>query len=103
MKGGGMQLTLESISKKVGGQTWLSSMQLAPLSGAVTVLLGATQAGKTSLMRIMAGLDVPTSGRVLVDGKNVVGVPVRERNVAMVYQQFINYPPCGCVTTSLRP
>lgn len=87
-----MQLTLESISKKVGGQTWLSSMQLAPLSGAVTVLLGATQAGKTSLMRIMAGLDVPTSGRVLVDGKNVVGVPVRERNVAMVYQQFINYP-----------
>jgi glycerol transport system ATP-binding protein len=56
------------------------------------VLLGATQAGKTSLMRIMAGLDVPSGGRVLVDGKNVVGTPVRERNVAMVYQQFINYP-----------
>jgi glycerol transport system ATP-binding protein len=87
-----MQLTLEGITKKVGGQSWLSSMQLAPRSGAVTVLLGATQAGKTSLMRIMAGLDVPTSGQVLVDGKNVVGVSVRERNVAMVYQQFINYP-----------
>jgi glycerol transport system ATP-binding protein len=40
----------------------------------------------------MAGLDVPTTGRVLVDGRDVVGVPVRERNVAMVYQQFINYP-----------
>jgi glycerol transport system ATP-binding protein len=58
----------------------------------VTVLLGATQAGKTSLMRIMAGLDVPSAGRVLVDGKNVVGMPVRQRDVAMVYQQFINYP-----------
>ena len=40
----------------------------------------------------MAGLDVPTGGQVLVDGKSVVGVPVRQRNVAMVYQQFINYP-----------
>ena len=87
-----MQLTLESIHKKVGAQTWLYDMSIAPRSGAVTVLLGATQAGKTSLMRIMAGLDVPTSGCVLVDGLSVVGVPVRERNVAMVYQQFINYP-----------
>jgi glycerol transport system ATP-binding protein len=56
------------------------------------VLLGATQAGKTSLMRLMAGLDTPTTGKVLVDGKDVTGMPVRERNVAMVYQQFINYP-----------
>jgi glycerol transport system ATP-binding protein len=87
-----MQLSLEKISKKVGPQAWLYDMDLAPRSGAVTVLLGATQAGKTSLMRIMAGLDVPSAGRVLVDGKNVVGMPVRQRDVAMVYQQFINYP-----------
>ena len=87
-----MQLALDGISKKVGAQTWLYDMSLALQSNAVTVLLGATQAGKTSLMRIMAGLDVPTHGRVLVDGKDVTGTPVRERNVAMVYQQFINYP-----------
>ncbi len=87
-----MQLALDSISKKVGAQTWLHGMGLALQSGAVTVLLGATQAGKTSLMRIMAGLDRPTSGTVQVDGVNVTGMPVRERNVAMVYQQFINYP-----------
>jgi glycerol transport system ATP-binding protein len=87
-----MQLSLERVSKKVGPQAWLYDMDLAPRSGAVTVLLGATQAGKTSLMRIMAGLDVPSAGRVLVDGKNVVGTSVRERDVAMVYQQFINYP-----------
>lgn len=87
-----MQLTMEGISKKVGPQTWLYEMSLEPRSGAVTVLLGATQAGKTSLMRIMAGLDVPSAGRVHVDGVDVTGMPVRERNVAMVYQQFINYP-----------
>jgi glycerol transport system ATP-binding protein len=60
-----MQLTLEAISKKVGPQTWLYEMNLAPRSNAVTVLLGATQAGKTSLMRVMAGLDAPSTGRVL--------------------------------------
>ena len=86
-----MQLTLEGISKKVGPQSWLYDMSISPRTGAVTVLLGATQSGKTSLMRIMAGLDEPTEGKVLVNGQNVVGVPVRERNVAMVYQQFINY------------
>lgn len=87
-----MQLALEGISKKVGAQSWLYDMSLAPRSGAVTVLLGATQAGKTSLMRIMAGLDKPSTGSVKVDGRDVTGMPVRERNVAMVYQQFINYP-----------
>jgi glycerol transport system ATP-binding protein len=87
-----MQLSLEQISKKVGAQPWLYPMDLAPRSGAVTVLLGSTQAGKTSLMRIMAGLDVPSAGRLLVDGSDMVGVSVRQRNVSMVYQQFINYP-----------
>ena len=67
-----MQLSLEGVNKRVGPQTWLHDMSIAPRSGAVTVLLGATQAGKTSLMRIMAGLDVPTTGRVLVDGRDVV-------------------------------
>jgi len=43
-------------------------------------------------MRLMAGLDRPTDGDILVDGKSVVGVPVQKRKVAMVYQQFINYP-----------
>ncbi len=91
-KGHRMQLTLERITRQVGAATWLYEMNLAPQPGAVTVLLGATQAGKTSLMRVMAGLDRPSSGRVHVDGQDVTAVGVRERNVAMVYQQFINYP-----------
>ena len=87
-----MQLTLERVGKTVGPSVHLYPQTLSLVPGAVTVLLGATQAGKTSLMRLMAGLDVPSTGRVLVDGADVTGVPVRDRNVAMVYQQFINYP-----------
>ena len=87
-----MELKLERIEQRVGAQTWLYPLDLALVPLAVTVLLGATQAGKTTLMRVMAGLDTPAKGRVLADGVDVTGMPVRERNVAMVYQQFINYP-----------
>ena len=87
-----MELKLDRIEQKVGAQTHLYPLDLTLVPRAVTVLLGATQAGKTTLMRVMAGLDVPAKGRVLADGVDVTGQPVRERNVAMVYQQFINYP-----------
>ena len=87
-----MELRLDRIEQKVGAQTHLYPLDLTLVPRAVTVLLGATQAGKTTLMRVMAGLDKPSAGRVLADGQDVTGKPVRERNVAMVYQQFINYP-----------
>ena len=87
-----MQLTLEQVGKTVGPDIHLHPLDLALVPGAVTVLLGATQAGKTSLMRVMAGLDRASSGRVLVDGRDVTRASVRERDVAMVYQQFVNYP-----------
>ena len=87
-----MELKLERIEQKVGAMTHLYPLDLQLVPRAVTVLLGATQAGKTTLMRVMAGLDKPSTGRVLADGADVTGMPVRERNVAMVYQQFINYP-----------
>ena len=87
-----MELMLDRIEKHVGAQTHLYPLDLTLVPRAVTVLLGATQAGKTTLMRLMAGLDVPSKGRVKADGVDVTGLPVRERNVAMVYQQFINYP-----------
>lgn len=87
-----MELSLHGISHRVGAQPFLYPLDLRPVPGAVTVLLGATQAGKTTLMRLMAGLDRPTEGRIEVDGTDVTGWPVRQRDVAMVYQQFINYP-----------
>ena len=87
-----MELKLDRIEQKVGASTWLYPLDLTLVPRAVTVLLGATQAGKTTLMRVMAGLDAPSKGKVLADGIDVTGQPVRQRNVAMVYQQFVNYP-----------
>jgi glycerol transport system ATP-binding protein len=86
-----MELMLERIEQRAGAQSLLYPLDLVLVPNAITVLLGATQAGKTTLMRLMAGLDKPHGGRVLVDGADVTGKSVRERNVAMVYQQFINY------------
>src|SRR5690349_11279527 len=90
--GAAMELTLERVEQRVGAEVHLYPLDLTLVPLAVTVLLGATQAGKTTLMRVMAGLDTPSKGRVIADGADVTGMPVRERNVAMVYQQFINYP-----------
>jgi glycerol transport system ATP-binding protein len=87
-----MSLVLENVSKLVGRETHIDQVSLTLTKGTLNVLLGPTLSGKTSLMRLMAGLDKPTSGRVLVDGVDVTGKPVQQRNVAMVYQQFINYP-----------
>lgn len=87
-----MGLSLDQINKTVGQETHLKDIHLNFSPGSPTVILGRTLAGKTSLLRIMAGLDRPTSGRILVDGRDVTGMSVRRRSVAMVYQQFINYP-----------
>jgi glycerol transport system ATP-binding protein len=87
-----MRLTLQGVAKQVGPATHLYQLDFALQPQAVTVLLGATQAGKTTLLRLMAGLDTPSHGRVRVDDRDVTGLSVRKRNVAMVYQQFINYP-----------
>ncbi len=87
-----MRLELQGVTRKVGAETHLHPTSVALEPGAINVLLGATLAGKTTLMRLMAGLDKPSEGRVIADGVDVTGVPVRERHLAMVYQQFINYP-----------
>lgn len=85
-------LELEGVSLRVGAETHLADVSLALEPGSLNLLLGPTLSGKTSLLRVMAGLDRPTSGRVLADGRDVTGLSVRRRDVAMVYQQFINYP-----------
>jgi glycerol transport system ATP-binding protein len=87
-----LQLELTNVSKKVGADDHLYPMSLALVPGTINVLLGTTRAGKTSLMRVIAGLDRPSAGKILVDGVDKTGVSVRHRNLAMVYQQFINYP-----------
>jgi len=87
-----MGLILQDVTKIVGRENYLSEINLEFAPGSVNVILGRTLAGKTSLLRIMAGLDRPTSGKILIGGQDMTGVSVRKRSVAMVYQQFINYP-----------
>lgn len=86
-----MKLELSGVAKKVGAETHLYDMSLLLESG-LNILLGPTLAGKTSLMRLMAGLDRPTTGSVSINGQDVTKVNPRKRSVAFVYQQFINYP-----------
>ena len=91
-----LALKLEGVEKRVGAATHLYPFDLELVPGQLNVLLGATLAGKTSLLRLMAGLDAPTAGRIHEGAaggwRDVTGLPVRERDLAMVYQQFINYP-----------
>ena len=87
-----MSVTLDHVSQMVDGVPTIRDVSLTLERGSLSVLLGPTLAGKTSIMRLLAGLDKPAQGRVLVDGKDVTGIDIRKRSVAMVYQQFINYP-----------
>jgi glycerol transport system ATP-binding protein len=87
-----LRVQLIDVSLRVGSETWLYPFSLTLAQHEINVLLGATRAGKTTLLRVLAGLDRPTTGRLLDGTRDVTGVHVRKRNVAMVYQQFINYP-----------
>lgn len=100
-----MSLELENISMCVDGQVHIHNTNLKFEKGTMNVLLGRTQSGKTTLMRIMAGLDKPSTGKIIYDGKDVTNVKVQKRKIAMVYQQFINYPSMSVfdnIATPLR-
>lgn len=85
-------LELRNVSKMADGEYHIHPTDLTLQRGSLNVLLGPTLSGKTTLMRLMAGLDKPTEGSIFFNGEDVTGWPVQKRNVAMVYQQFINYP-----------
>ena len=87
-----MSVTLEHVTRLVDGAPAIRDVSLTLEKGTLSVLLGPTLSGKTSIMRLLAGLDKPSTGRVLADGKDVTGIDVRRRSVAMVYQQFITIP-----------
>ncbi len=87
-----MSVVAQDISLKVDGEDWLYPFDLELKAGSFTTLIGPTRSGKTSLLRILAGLAKPTSGQLLVSGTDVTGVNVRKRSVGMVYQEFVNYP-----------
>ena len=87
-----MSVELKGVTKRVGAETHIYETSLKLQAGQFNILLGTTLSGKTTLMRLMGGLDKPSSGEVWFAHQNVTGVAVQKRSVAMVYQAFINYP-----------
>src|ERR1700710_2298681 len=87
-----MSLVLDHVGLTVRQEVVINDVSLTFERGTMNVLLGPPLSGKTTLMGLMPGLDKLTAGTIHVHGKNVAGIPVRRRSVAMVYQQFVNYP-----------
>ena len=86
-----MTLELKNVVKRVGAETHIHETSLTLATEGFNVLLGATGAGKTTLIKLMAGLEQPTSGEIWFNGENVTGRSTRRRNVSLVHQFFINY------------
>ncbi len=87
-----MTLELRNVTKRVGGETHIHETTLRLEPGEFNILLGPTNAGKTSLIKIMSGLERPTTGQIVVDGTDVTGLSPQKRNIALVHQFFVNYP-----------
>ncbi|MEM8918435.1 MAG: ABC transporter ATP-binding protein [Pseudomonadota bacterium] len=87
-----MSLRLQGVSRISGGATHIYPTDLILEKGSMNILLGPTSAGKTSLMRLMAGLDKPDTGKIYWEEQDVTHKRVQDRDIAMVYQQFVNYP-----------
>ena len=85
-------IQLKNISKKFGNHTALKGLDLDIADGEFFVLLGETGAGKTTTLRLIAGLEKPTEGAILIDGVDVAEWGAAERDVALVLQQYSLYP-----------
>ena len=85
-------LALRDITRRFGRSDVLHGISLDIPAGSFTCLLGPSGCGKSTTLRILAGLDLPSSGRVLMDGREVSHLRPAERNVAMVFQSYALYP-----------
>ena len=87
-----MNLIANNLTYKPSEEYHLNEVSFNFKEGNLYTILGRTLSGKTTLLKTIAGLLTPDSGAIEFDGKDFLKVPVWQRNVAMVYQQFINYP-----------
>jgi putative spermidine/putrescine transport system ATP-binding protein len=86
------EVRLNAVQKRFGAFTAIESIDLDIKSGELVALLGPSGCGKTTTLRMIAGLEAPTSGEVLFDGKDVSDVAVQKRNVGMVFQRYALFP-----------
>jgi len=86
------EIKLENVSKKLRGQLMLENISFSVESGKVAVLLGPAKSGKSYLLRLIAGIDTPDTGRILFDGEDVTNLSPKSRGVGMVFQTFALYP-----------
>ena len=87
-----MKLVTHNLTFKPEKEYFLNKVSLEFEAGKLYTLLGRTLSGKTSLLKTIAGLQPIDTGKIIFEGKDFNTIPVWKRNVAMVYQQFINYP-----------
>jgi multiple sugar transport system ATP-binding protein len=86
------EIRLETVAKTFGTFTAVKGVDFTVDHGSFFVILGPSGCGKTTTLRIMAGLELPTSGRILLDGEDVTGLPASARDIAFVFQLFALYP-----------
>ncbi len=85
-------VTVEGISKKFGAASVLEDINFEVSEGETIVLLGASGSGKTTILRIIAGLEAPDSGRVILHAKDVTKIPARGRGVGVIFQSYALFP-----------
>jgi len=86
------EVHLDGILKRHGATTVLKCIDVRTAPGEFFALLGPSGSGKSTTLRILAGLDMPSAGRVVVDGTDVTSLPPGDRDVAMVFQSYALYP-----------
>jgi multiple sugar transport system ATP-binding protein len=85
-------VVMHGVTKRFGAVTAVQGMSLGVEDGEFVVLLGPTGAGKTTTLRLVAGLEAPDEGRIRIGGADVTGAAPAERDVAFVFQQYSLYP-----------
>jgi sulfate transport system ATP-binding protein len=83
-----MAIEVRNVDKRFGDFVALDDVSVTVADGSLTALLGPSGSGKSTLLRIIAGLETPERGKILIAGKDVTRVPVRDRGVGFVFQHY---------------
>jgi ABC-type sugar transport system ATPase subunit len=86
------RIQVENITKKFGELVAVNNVSLEVADGEFVALLGPSGCGKTTTLRLIAGLEVPDEGRIRIGDKDVTRLPPRDRDIAMVFQDYALYP-----------